>query len=178
MSKDSFALGEALRAADRVSSIANMATEIERKFLVKDQSWRGAVVRSARIVQGYLANTERASIRVRIGGEQASLNIKSMTLGVSRSEFDYPLPLHEAQVMLKDLCLRPLIEKTRHYVPHDGVTWEIDEFEGENRGLVVAEVELGSAAENFARPAWVGREVSDDPRYYNVRLIEKPYSRW
>ena len=167
-----------MRLVDRLSSIANMGTEIERKFLVKNDAWRASAVRSSRIVQGYLANTERSSIRVRISGDKASLNIKSMTLGVTRSEFDYPLPCGDARLLLDKLCLRPLIEKTRHYVEHGGLTWEIDEFEGGNLGLIVAEVELRDAAQDVTRPSWLGREVSDDPRYYNVCLMENPYRTW
>ncbi|MBI2969948.1 MAG: CYTH domain-containing protein [Gammaproteobacteria bacterium] len=155
-----------------------MGTEIERKFLLRDDTWRAAVQRSTHMIQGYLANTERGSIRVRISGDRASLNIKSMTLGVTRAEFDYAVPLDEARILLQQLCMRPLIEKTRHFVLHDDAVWEIDEFEGENRGLIVAELELRDSAQNFSRPPWLGREVSDDPRYYNVCLVEKPFSTW
>ena len=155
-----------------------MATEIERKFLVRDDSWRDHVEKHTRIVQGYLANTERGSIRVRLSGDEASMNIKGMTLGVSRTEFDYSIPVTDAQTMLDTLCLRPLIDKTRYIVQHDGHTWEIDEFTGENMGLIVAEIELENVNENFSRPDWLGEEVSDDPRYYNVCLIKHPYSEW
>jgi adenylate cyclase len=155
-----------------------MATEIERKFLVSDDSWRAESINSIDIVQGYLANTERGSIRVRVSGNEANLNIKSMTLGVTRSEYDYAIPAGEARAMLRDLCMKPLIEKTRHYVRHNGHTWEIDEFYGDNAGLVVAELELEHQDEAFDPPPWLGREVSDDPRYYNVSLIEHPYSGW
>jgi adenylate cyclase len=155
-----------------------MATEIERKFLVKDDSWRDLSTNSKQIIQGYLANTERGSIRIRIAGDNASLNIKSMTLGVTRSEYDYAIPTDDARTMLENLCMRPLIEKTRYYVKHGGHTWEIDAFAGANAGLVVAELELQSHDEPFERPPWLGNEVSDDPRYYNVCLIEHPYSSW
>ncbi|OGT80594.1 MAG: hypothetical protein A3H91_17140 [Gammaproteobacteria bacterium RIFCSPLOWO2_02_FULL_61_13] len=155
-----------------------MATEIERKFLLRDTSWRSAVSSSRDIVQGYLANTERGSIRVRLENDSASLNLKSMTLGVSRSEFDYPIPAAEASVILETLCMRPLIEKTRHHVEFDGCTWEIDEFRGENSGLVVAELELAHPHQSFTAPPWLGKEVSDDPRYYNVCLVEHPYCNW
>ncbi len=155
-----------------------MGTEIERKFLLRDDSWRNAVSSSRDIVQGYLANTDRGSIRVRLEDDNASLNLKSMTLGVTRSEFDYPIPAAEASVILETLCMRPLIEKTRHHVEFDGCTWEIDEFRGENAGLVVAELELAHQDQSFTAPPWLGQEVSDDPRYYNVCLVEHPYCDW
>lgn len=155
-----------------------MATEIERKFLVKDDSWRDLSTNSKQIIQGYLANTERGSIRIRITGDKASLNIKSMTLGVTRSEYDYAIPADDARAMLENLCMQPLIEKTRYYVKHDKHTWEIDDFAGANAGLVVAELELQVHDEPFESPPWLGKEVSDDPRYYNVCLTEHPFSSW
>jgi len=155
-----------------------MATEIERKFLVKDNSWRDLSTNSKQIIQGYLANTDRGSVRIRIAGKDASLNIKGMTLGVTRSEYDYAIPADDARAMLKNLCMQPLIEKTRYYVKHGGHTWEIDAFAGANAGLVVAELELQAHDESFEHPPWLGKEVSDDPRYYNVCLIEHPYSSW
>jgi adenylate cyclase len=155
-----------------------MGTEIERKFLLCDDSWRRAVSSSRNMIQGYLANTERGSIRVRLEDGGASLNLKSMTLGVTRSEFDYPIPAAEALMILETLCMRPLIEKTRHHVEFGGCTWEIDEFRGDNKGLVVAELELGHPDQPFPTPPWLGKEVSDDPRYYNVCLVEHPYCSW
>ncbi len=167
-----------LRGQGHLTSIANMGTEIERKFLVRDQSWRAAAHASENIVQGYIANTGRASIRVRVSGEQASLNLKSMTLGVSRAEFDYPIPVADAQDMLHSLCLQPLIEKTRHHIRFGELLWEIDEFRGANAGLVVAELELNHPDQPFPSPPWLGQEVSDDPRYYNVCLLDHPYCNW
>jgi len=155
-----------------------MAREIERKFLVIDDSWRDRVERSTPQVQGYLASARSCSIRVRIAGEQASLNIKSATLGISRHEYDYGIPMDEAREILDTLCIRPLIEKTRHIVRVGRHAWEIDEFDGENKGLIVAEIELDSAEEEFEKPAWAGEDVSDDPRYYNVCLVEHPYKEW
>jgi len=155
-----------------------MATEIERKFLVKDDSWRDLSTNSEEIIQGYLANSERGSIRIRIAGGRASLNIKSMTLGVTRTEFDYAIPEDDARDMLQSLCMQPLIDKTRHYVRYRGHTWEIDEFAGANTGLVVAELELKSEDDAFEQPPWLGQEVSHDPRYYNVCLVEHPYKNW
>ncbi|MFO8154495.1 MAG: CYTH domain-containing protein [Pseudomonadota bacterium] len=154
-----------------------MPSEIERKFLLASEDWRQSIRRSNPIRQGYLAEGN-ASVRVRVSGDEANLNIKSMTLGVSRLEYEYTIPLDEAHEMLDRLCRRPLIEKTRHLVEFDGRTWEIDEFTGDNAGLVVAELELGSEDEAYERPDWLGVEVSDDPRYYNVRLVQHPYRDW
>jgi adenylate cyclase len=155
-----------------------MGTEIERKFLLKDDSWRNLVKTKQRIIQGYLANTERGSVRVRLADESGYLNIKSVTLGVSRTEFEYPIPAADARQILHTLCIQPLIEKTRHLIRQDKHTWEIDVFSGENTGLEVAEIELTEVDEYFVKPDWLGEEVSDDPRYYNVRLVECPYSTW
>lgn len=155
-----------------------MGTEIERKFLVRDDAWRGAVERSRRMRQGYLPGMETASVRVRIDGDRALLNIKSATLDVSRQEYEYSIPLADAEEILDTLCEKPLIEKTRHFVPHGGHLWEVDVFEGDNAGLVVAEVELGHDDERPEMPAWAGDEVSDDPRYYNVSLVRHPYKDW
>jgi len=155
-----------------------MGQEIERKFLVQNDRWRLFGVAGVRYVQGYLANNQRCSVRVRIAGENAWLNIKSADLGVSRIEFDYSVPVAEATEILACLCERPLIEKTRYRVPHAGREWEIDVFEGENRGLVIAELELTAVNEEFEKPDWVGADVSDDPRYYNVCLVKHPYKDW
>lgn len=155
-----------------------MAEEIERKFLVRDDSWRDQVERSMHQLQGYLGSAESCSIRIRISDEQASLNIKSATLGITRREYDYPIPVNEAREILDQLCIKPIIEKTRHIVRVGGHVWEIDEFAGDNNGLIVAEVELSSADETFEKPAWAGKEVSDDPRYYNVCLVSNPYKDW
>lgn len=155
-----------------------MAQEIERKFLLTDDSWRDQVERSAKQIQGYLGSAESCSIRVRITGDKANLNIKSATLGISRREYDYAIPVNEAQEILEQLCVRPIIEKTRHYLHYGNHLWEIDEFAGDNAGLIVAEVELESADEDFERPPWLGEDVSDDPRYYNVCLVSHPYKDW
>ena len=118
-----------------------MATEIERKFLLQSDDWKQDAVRQERHCQGYLVGSAQASVRVRIQGGEARLNIKSATLGVSRQEFEYAIPVADAEELLRDLCQKPLIEKTRYFVPHEGMLWEIDQFEGENAGLVVAEIE-------------------------------------
>ncbi len=154
-----------------------MATEIERKFLVTGDGWRGLGV-STVFRQGYLSTVKERTVRVRAAGDQGTLTIKGLTVGATRSEFEYPIPLEDANAMLDELCEQPIIEKTRHVVAVDGVTWEIDEFSGVNEGLVVAEVELQDADQNVSLPEWVGDEVTDDPRYFNANLIAHPYTEW
>lgn len=155
-----------------------MATEIERKFLVTSDAWREEADDGTRFRQGYLIGAERASVRVRIEGDRANLNIKSATLGVRRQEYEYEIPLAEAEEMLDTLCEQPQIEKIRYHVPLGGHLWEVDVFAGDNEGLVVAEIELAHEEESFERPVWLGREVSDDTRYYNVCLTKHPYKDW
>jgi adenylate cyclase len=155
-----------------------MATEIERKFLVRDDGWRQQADAGLRMRQGYLSGGGRASVRVRVQGDRAFLNMKSATLGVWRREYDYPIPLRDAEEILEHLCEGPLIEKTRYHVAYASHTWEVDVFEGDNAGLVVAEIELDSEDEVFEKPPWAGKEVSHDPRYYNVRLAKHPYKAW
>jgi len=155
-----------------------MAIEIERKFRVIDDGWRAAVGSSTLLRQGYLANTRRASIRVRVAGEAAVLSVKAMTPGRARAEFEVDIAAADAHQMLSDLCEGPLIEKWRHIVIHAGDRWEIDEFLGDNTGLVIAELELEFEEQDFARPAWLGEEVTDDQRYYNFRLSQHPYREW
>ncbi|HEY8011975.1 MAG TPA: CYTH domain-containing protein [Rudaea sp.] len=162
-----------------------MGIEIERKFLVAGDAWRAQALRSQRMLQGYLIDADivqaqagtRCSLRVRIGGEQAWLNIKSANLGIARQEYEYAIPVADAERMLRDFC-NGAIEKVRHYVPYAGLTYEVDEFFGENAGLVVAELELDAVDQVFAKPDWLGREVSDRLRYYNLHLLQHPYSRW
>lgn len=160
-----------------------MATEIERKFLLADNHWREQADDGVIIRQGYLcaslpAPEIKSSIRVRITGEHANLNIKSATLGITRQEYEYPIPLADANELLDTLADGPLIEKTRYHVRHGAHTWEIDVFAGDNHGLVVAEIELSAEDETFERPLWLGEEVSDDPRYYNVCLVKHPFKDW
>ncbi len=155
-----------------------MATEIERKFLLKDDSWREGADAGTRFRQGYLIGAEKASVRVRIEGEQANINIKSATLGVERQEYEYPIPLTDARELLDTLCEPPQIEKRRYHVPYGDHLWEVDVFEGDNAGLVVAEVELAAEDEAFEMPPWAGDEVSHDTRYYNVCLVKHPYCEW
>jgi adenylate cyclase len=159
-----------------------MAMEIERKFLVLSEAWRAQASRIERIEQGYLSNvagltSANSSVRVRVTGEQAWLNVKSVTLGVSRQEYEYPIPVDDALVMLATLC-EGLVEKQRHYVELDGFTFEVDEFSGANAGLIVAELELEAEDQPYPKPAWLGREVSNLPRYYNVNLLRYPYAHW
>ena len=155
-----------------------MATEIERKFLLQSSAWRASVHRSTLLRQGYLANNDRVSVRVRIAGEGGFLSVKAMTPGLARAEYEVQVPLVDAQQMLDTLCERPLIEKWRHLVDVGGMTWEIDEFLGDNAGLIVAELELPATDATFVRPPWVGQEVTQDVRYYNFKLAQHPYCRW
>lgn len=155
-----------------------MATEIEHKFLLRNDRWRSQVERSARMRQGYLTSDARCSVRVRIADGQGFLNLKSGALGIQRSEYEYPIPLAEAEEILDILCEKPLLEKTRHFLWFGEHLWEIDEFEGDNAGLIVAEVELSRSGEPFARPDWLGEEVSHDIRYYNSQLARHPYQTW
>lgn len=155
-----------------------MAMEIERKFLVSSNQWKASVVHESDFRQGYLANGENSSIRVRIGERSAELNIKSLTQGVRRQEYEYTIPLEDAEEILDHLCTKPLIEKTRYYVEHGGKLWEIDQFNGANEGLVVAEIELASEDEMFDKPDWVGEEVTHDLRYNNVCLVTHPFKDW
>jgi adenylate cyclase len=154
-----------------------MAVEIERKFLLASDAWRAAVERSERLVQGYLGG-ERASVRVRIGGDSAFLNIKARVRGAERLEFEYPIPLADAEQMLDALSLPGRVEKIRHHLHIHGAHFEIDEFLGDSRGLLVAEIELDSVDAAFPRPAWLGREVTDESRFYNVALAARPYAQW
>ena len=151
-----------------------MGQEIERKFLLRGDDWRHGA-RGTRIRQGYLSSLP--TVRVRIKGESAFLTIKSQADGLVRSEFEYPVPLKDAEEML-ELCQKPLIEKTRYEVRVEGRLWDIDEFYGENEGLILAEIELEHEHESFARPAWLGEEVTNDLRYYNVCLAETPFTAW
>jgi adenylate cyclase len=155
-----------------------MGTEIERKFLVAGTGWRGAVTRSVEMRQGYLANSPACSVRVRLEGDHARLNIKSATFDIERQEYDYAIPVGDARTMLETLCGGRFVSKTRHYLAHCGHTWEIDEFADANAGLIVAEIELDAVDESFVKPEWIGEEVSHDRRYYNVSLLEHPYTHW
>lgn len=162
-----------------------MGIEIERKFLLANDAWRAAVSYASPMSQGYLIDADavqaqrgtRCSMRIRISGAQAWLNIKSATLGIARQEYEYTIPLQDAQRMLADFC-DGRVEKIRHFVPYAGMTYEVDEFVGENAGLIVAELELESEDQAFERPAWLGREVSTELRYFNLHLLRYPFAQW
>jgi adenylate cyclase len=154
-----------------------MGTEIERKFLVKGDSWR-AQARGKRYRQGYLSTVKERTVRVRVAGEQGFVTIKGVTVGAARAEYEYEIPLPDANEMLDRLCERPLVEKTRYRIPQGDVVWEIDEFAGDNRGLIVAEVELKDERQTVTLPEWIGEEVTGDPRYFNANLVAKPFTTW
>lgn len=161
-----------------------MGIEIERKFKVVGDGWRAEAQRSVRMAQGYLndlgavqSGRQRASVRVRIAGHQAFMNLKSREVGHTRQEFDYEIPVADAEALLA-LCVGGRIDKVRHYVDYAGHLFEIDEFFGDNAGLIVAELELEHADAAYARPEWLGDEVTDQMRYYNLALAEHPYSQW
>ncbi|MGG6294291.1 CYTH domain-containing protein [Leptolyngbya sp. AN02str] len=154
-----------------------MGIEIERKFLVTGDGWRSLATGTS-YRQGYLMAAQGRTVRVRIAGYQGYLTIKGATQGLTRREFEYEIPLADAEEMLHHLCDRPLIEKTRYKIPFKGLMWEVDEFAGENQGLIIAEVELENEQQAIALPEWIGQDVSHDPRYYNAYLSKHPYTRW
>ena len=154
-----------------------MPREIERKFLPVSDAWRGAAVRRERMSQGYIAGSDRASVRVRITGANAALNVKSGGIAASRQEYEYTIPLDDARELLA-LSVGPLIDKTRHFVRYGEFEWEVDEFRGDNAGLVVAELELDFEGQDFPLPDWIGTEVTHLARYYNVNLVRHPYREW
>jgi adenylate cyclase len=154
-----------------------MAKEIERKFLVKGDSWRGQG-KGKHYRQGYLSTVKERTVRIRIAGDKGFITVKGVNVGASRSEYEYEIPLADAKEVLDRLCERPLIEKTRYRIPFDGLTWEVDEFEGENRGLITAEVELGDEKQKVSLPDWIDAEVTGDPRYFNSNLVAHPFSKW
>lgn len=154
-----------------------MSVEIERKFLLRSNAWK-ALGESVSMRQGYLSTNPDRTVRVRIEGDAATLTIKGRSHGFSRGEWEYAIPLKDADALLNDICERPLIEKTRTRVIHEGMVWEIDEFFSENQGLVVAEIELESETQAFAVPDWIGEEVTGDARYFNSSLLRHPFTRW
>ncbi len=155
-----------------------MAIEIERKFLLTNQNWRALVSKSIYYRQGYLHSDAHSSVRIRVSDDSAKINIKSATIGAQRQEYEYDIPLQDAQELLDSLCHKPLVEKTRHIVVHRQHTWEIDEFAGDNQGLIVAEIELSTPDETFEKLDWLGEEVTEDIRYYNNQLVKHPYKNW
>lgn len=154
-----------------------MPKEIERKFLVKPRNWSD-LGPGQKIRQGYLCTTPKCTVRARTYGDRGYLTIKGETSGISRSEYEYEIPFSDATEILDNLSLHPLIEKTRYKIPYAGHTFEVDVFNGANRGLTVAEVELKTPDEKVDLPDWIDREVSDDPRYFNANLAQKPFSTW
>jgi CYTH domain-containing protein len=154
-----------------------MGVEIERKFLLAGDGWRGQGT-PTRMRQGYLVADPVRTVRVRIEGERAVITIKGRTTGASRGEWEYEIPVADAVELLDGLCEQPQVEKIRHRIEHAGHTWEVDEFLGLNAGLVVAEIELDAEDEAFEKPDWIGREVTGETRYYNASLIRMPYSQW
>lgn len=161
-----------------------MGIEIERKFLLRSDAWRAQVSSSKRMEQGYLNDaaavtqgTQNVSVRIRIEGKVATLNMKSREAGPQRQEFEYDVPMADAEALMA-LCVGNLVQKVRYYIPQDELCWEIDEFSGANEGLVVAELELPALDAAYARPEWLGSEVTDLSRYYNLMLAERPYSEW
>eukprot|EP01114_Cavostelium_apophysatum_P009563 TRINITY_DN22731_c0_g1_i1.p2 TRINITY_DN22731_c0_g1~~TRINITY_DN22731_c0_g1_i1.p2 ORF type:complete len:158 (+),score=24.83 TRINITY_DN22731_c0_g1_i1:170-643(+) len=154
-----------------------MGVEIERKFVLAGEGWR-SLGEPVLLRQGYLNSDPMRTVRVRIEGDQGVLTIKSKNTGATRGEWEYPVPLHEAEELLDRLCERPLVEKYRRRIEHAGFTWEVDEFLGENAGLVVAEIELPAEDTPFDKPDWIGQEVTGDRRYYNSSLIRSPFTQW
>lgn len=159
-----------------------MAREIERKYLLKNDSWKALAHQQTHFAQGYLNDIKQAgsksSVRVRIEGKQANINIKSLEIGLSRDEYEYPIDINDAQQMLTTLAFGPVIEKKRYLVTYQKHLWEIDVFLGDNSGLIVAEVEIDSEDEEVVLPEWIGTEVTNISRYYNVSLSQKPYKDW
>lgn len=154
-----------------------MGREIERKFLVIGDAWR-SLGEATRYRQGYLSTLAERTVRVRTIGDKGYLTIKGVSEGIVRMEFEYEIPVDEARTLLEDLCERPLIEKDRYRIPCGAHIWEVDEFFGDNAGLIVTELELDREDQAVEMPEWVGREVSDDPRYFNANLIANPYRTW
>ena len=159
-----------------------MGIEIERKFLLLNDQWKyagnGSPLTGTVFKQGYLPTKDETVVRVRIEGERAKLTLKGEVKGISRLEYEYDIPISDAQELLNSLCLKPIIEKTRYCRNEGTLTWEIDVFGGVNQGLVIAEVELENENQAIALPSWLGEEVSGDPRYYNVNLIDHPFCDW
>ena len=154
-----------------------MLQEIERKFLVRSSVWK-KLGKPVLYRQGYLSTARGRTVRIRIAGNNAYVTIKSPAINLIRHEFEYPIPLAHARFLLRTLCQQPIIEKTRTAIVHRGYTWEVDEFRGVNKGLIVAEIELCSVDESFPKPPWVGGEVTGDRRYNNSSLVKRPFRVW
>lgn len=154
-----------------------MGIEIERKFLLKDDSYLD-LAKGIRCRQGYIFSDQNKTVRVRTMDAHGFLTIKGATATLAKMEYEYEIPLTDAEELLDTLCQKPLIEKTRYKIPFEGFTWEVDHFFGENEGLVIAEIELEAENQPFTKPDWIGKEVTGDPRYFNARLAVTPYSTW
>ncbi len=156
-----------------------MKTEIERKFLIVGDRWRTAADAGQHYEQGYiLSDPENVTVRIRIAGRQGFLTLKGPTSGISRSEMEYEIPVDEAEAMLENFCGDRVVSKMRYLLKFNGLTWEIDEFSGKNKGLILAEIELETENQPFEIPDWLGEEVSYDPRYFNAALARRPFSEW
>lgn len=153
-----------------------MPREIERKFLVVGDDWR-QLAQGKLYRQGYLSTVKERTVRIRTIDTEGFLTVKGITVGATRLEFEYPIPVNDAKQML-EICEQPLIEKYRYKIQFKGLIWEVDEFLGVNQGLIIAEVELKSETQEFEKPPWIGQEVTSDPRYFNANLIKHPYSNW
>jgi CYTH domain-containing protein len=154
-----------------------MGQEIERKFLVRKEVWKNQPKNGQVYRQGYLNSVKERTVRVRIANNKGYLTVKGLSRGATRLEFEYEIPVEDAQKLL-DLCEKPLIEKTRYKIEQGNFVWEVDEFFGENEGLILAEIELESEEQAFSKPDWLAEEVTDDPRYFNANLVQYPYSEW
>ncbi|HOV25315.1 MAG TPA: CYTH domain-containing protein [Pseudobacteroides sp.] len=154
-----------------------MGSEIERKFLLKGTDYKNDS-EGVLYKQGYICSGNGKVVRVRIAGSKGYITIKGPHIGIKRAEYEYEIPLNDAEEMLETLCTKPIIEKHRYKVSYEGFVWEIDEFHGENEGLVVAEIELDSENQQFSIPKWIGKEVTGESKYYNSSLTKNPYSKW
>ena len=154
-----------------------MSLEIERKYLVRNDSWR-TQGKGTRYRQGYLSTEPARNVRIRTGAGRGFITVKGLTLNLARPEYEYAIPVEDANEILDNLCLKPIIEKVRYSIEHAGLLWEVDEFEGDNAGLVIAEVELAGTDQTILLPDWIGEEVTDDARYYNASLIANPFTAW
>lgn len=154
-----------------------MMKEIERKFLV-DTAKLPPLPKPKVIKQGYIPRDNRATVRARITDDKAYLTLKSSTSGLTRSEFEYEIPVGDAELIMEELCSKPLIEKKRYLIEHEGHVWELDIFDGDNKGLIVAEIELESEEEAFVKPSWITEEVSFEPKYRNASLMYYPFKAW
>ncbi len=154
-----------------------MGKEIEKKFLVKGTNWKnlaeGIVYR-----QAYLSTKKENVVRVRIVGDKGYLTVKGLNLGVSRLEYEYEIPIIDAKEILNNLCKKPIIEKKRYKIKFEGLMWEVDEFLGKNKGLIIAEVELSYETQEIKKPVWIGREVTSESKFFNSNLVSNPYSKW